>query len=213
MTIYYEQTHALYYIFDEAGELDIPMTRNVQIYGWTLYYTSGHYFITSPSGDVKRYEPGSTYFFTNWYERQTLLDVFVRANGIPSHCCTALLGSASTVPASTTVGLLTPTAPSASASASASAYAYTYAAVSTTALPAAAADAAARRKKPTKPHLVSLVLTAAINEKRLCPITFESITETSTCIAPCYHSFDTDAINSWLESHTTCPECRETCME
>jgi len=196
MTIYYEQTHALYYIFDEAGELDIPMTRNVQIYGWTLYYTSGHYFITSPSGDVKRYEPGSTYFFTNWYERQTLLDVFVRANGIPSHCCTALLGSPST-----TVGIVTPTAPSASA--------YTYAVVSNTALPAPAAP----RKKPTKPHLVSLVLTAAINEKRLCPITFELITETSTCIAPCYHSFDTDAINTWLQSHTTCPECRETCVE
>ena len=207
VAIYYEQSHALYYIFDEAGELDIPMTRNVQIYGWTLYYTSGHYFITSPSGDVKRYEPGSTYFFTDWYERQTLLDVFVRANGIPSHCCSALPTlPPSNVPTSTTVGLLTPTALTPSAPP-----AYTYAVVSTT----ASAPPSYRKlsKKPTKSHLVSLVLTTAINEKRLCPITFESITETSTCIAPCYHSFDTDAITIWLKTNTTCPECRETCVE
>ena len=203
-TIYYDQDHALFYLFDSTGELDLTMTRNVQIYGWALYYTSAHYFITSPIGDVKRYDICPTISFMAWYERQPHLDVFVRANGIPSHFCTALLGTPSTVPASTTVGLLTPTAPSASA--------YTYAVVSTTALPSAA-PTPALRKKPTKPHLVSLVLNAAINEKRLCPITFEHITETSTCIAPCYHSFDTDAINTWLESHTTCPECRETCVE
>jgi hypothetical protein len=179
-TIYYNQEHALFYLFDPTGELDLTMTRNVQIYGWALYYTSGHYFITSPIGDVKRYDICSTNAFIAWYERQPHLDVFVRANGIPSHSCTALLGPS---PESNHTDL-SPTAPPQQ-----------------------------RSKKPTKPHLTSLVLTAAINEKRLCPITFEPITETSTCIAPCYHSFDTDAINTWLESHTTCPECRETCVE
>ncbi len=195
-TIYYEQEHALFYLFDRTGELDIPMTRNVQIYGWTLYYTSAHYFITSPVGDVKRYDICSTNTFISWYERQPLLDVFVRANGIPSNYCTPL-------PSAAPSANIVPTAP----------LAYTYTPVSTTILPSAPSAMRTLSKKPTKPHLVSLVLTAAINEKRLCPITFEPITETSTCIAPCYHSFDTDSINTWLESHTTCPECRETCME
>jgi hypothetical protein len=195
-TIYYHQDHALFYLFDSTGELDIPMTRNVQIYGWILYYTRDYYYITSPLGDVKRYDICPTNAFISWYERHPHLSVFIRANGIPSHCCTALLSPFANI---------VPTAP----------LAYTYTPVSTTVVPSApsAPSAAAPRRKPTKPHLVSLVLTAAINEKRLCPITFEPITETATCIAPCYHSFDTDSINTWLESHTTCPECRETCME
>jgi SUMO ligase MMS21 Smc5/6 complex component len=64
----------------------------------------------------------------------------------------------------------------------------------------------------TKTHIVALVLKNAIQEKRICPITHDPITESSTCIAPCYHSFDTEAIDTWLQTHTTCPECREVCV-
>jgi SUMO ligase MMS21 Smc5/6 complex component len=64
----------------------------------------------------------------------------------------------------------------------------------------------------TKPHLVKLVLKNAIDEHRICPITHDPITEDSTCIAPCYHSFDTEAIKGWLQTNTTCPECREVCV-
>jgi hypothetical protein len=184
--IYYQQEHALYYIFDRAGELDIPMTRNVQMRNWTLYYTASHYYIRSPEGDFMIYDICSANRFNDWYERQPHLGVFIMANGIPSYCCTAILPSAP------------PSAPPA------------YTELSSAPLPR---PKTIKRPKPTKPHLVSLVLKAAVAEHRVCPITFDPITESSRCIAPCYHSFDPDAINNWLETNTTCPECRETCME
>ena len=62
-----------------------------------------------------------------------------------------------------------------------------------------------------KPHLVQLVLRDAIAQKKICTITLEPITMESTCIAPCYHCFDKDAIDAWLSTNTTCPECRESC--
>jgi hypothetical protein len=195
--IYYAQEQALYYIFDRAGELDITMTRNVQMrnwtlyyytvdrarehHNWTLYYTAAKYYIRSPLGDVMSYDLCSTHKFNDWYRRQPHLGVFIMANGIPSYLCTA-------APAPLT--LPAPSAP-----------------------PASMQKHSTLRKKPTKSHLVSLVLKAAIDEKRVCPITLDPITESSTCIAPCYHSFETAAINNWLELNTTCPECRETCVE
>jgi hypothetical protein len=178
--IYYAIEHALYYIFDRSGELDITMTRNVQMRNWTLYYTAAKYHIRSPVGDVMSYDLCSTHKFNDWYQRQPHLGVFIMANGIPSYFCTAA-----------------PAPPSAPPSAP----------------PASTQKHSTLRKKPTKSHLVSLVLKAAIDEKRTCPITLEPITESSTCIAPCYHSFETAAINNWLELNTTCPECRETCVE
>lgn len=184
--IYYAIEHALYYIFDRAGELDITMTRNVQMRNWTLYYTAAKYYIRSPLGDVMRYDLCSSHKFNDWYQRQPHLGVFIMANGIPSYFCTA-----------GPLALPAPSAPPASA------------------LPPASASSkrGVQRPKPTKSHLVSLVLKAAIEEKRTCPITLEPITESSTCIAPCYHSFDSKAIDNWLETNTTCPECRETCVE
>lgn len=187
--IYYAIEHALYYIFDRAGELDITMTRNVQNRNWAFYYTAAKYYIRSPLGDVMRYDLCSTHKFNEWYDRQPHFGVFIMANGIPSYLCTAAPASAPPAPSAPPAS-----APSASA-------------------PPSPSKRTVQRPKPTKSHLVSLVLKAAIEEKRTCPITLEPITENSTCIAPCYHSFDSAAINSWLESNTTCPECRETCME
>jgi hypothetical protein len=200
--IYYAVEHALYYIFDRAGELDITMTRNVQNHNWTLYYytvdqarehhnwtlyyTAAKYYIRSPLGDVMSYDLCSTHKFNDWYRRQPHLGVFIMANGIPSYFCTA---------SSSPLALPAPSAPPALQA------------------PAPTQKNSTLRKKPTKPHLVSLVLKAAIDEKRVCPITFDPITESSTCIAPCYHSFDNAAIDNWLETNTTCPECRETCVE
>jgi len=64
----------------------------------------------------------------------------------------------------------------------------------------------------TKPHLVSLVLKNAIEEKKLCPITLDPITLESICIAPCYHCFTKEAIETWILTNGTCPECREICV-
>ena len=169
---------------------DITTTRNVQMRNSTVYSTAAKYYIRSPLGDVMRYDLCSTHKFNEWYQRQPHLGVFIMANGIPSYFCTA---APSAPPASA------PSAPPASAP---------------SAPPASApSKRTVQRPKPTKSHLVSLVLKAAIEEKRTCPITLEPITESSTCIAPCYHSFDSAAIDNWLETNTTCPECRETCME
>ena len=194
--IYYAVEHALYYIFDRAGELDIPMTRNVQMHNWTLYYTASHYYIRSPEGDFMIYDICSANRFNDWYERQPHLGVFIMANGIPSYCCTAILPSA---PPAAPPAVQTPA----------------YTELSSTVVPVVQVqkENLTLHKKPTKPHLVSLVLKAAVAEHRVCPITFDPITESSRCIAPCYHSFDPDAIDNWLETNTTCPECRETCME
>jgi hypothetical protein len=63
-----------------------------------------------------------------------------------------------------------------------------------------------------KPHLVQLVLCDAIAQNKVCAITLEPITMESTCIVPCYHCFDTDAIYQWLTTNTSCPECRESCV-
>ena len=179
------------------------MTRNVQMRNWTLYYTAAKYYIRSPLGDVMRYDLCSSHKFNEWYERQPHLGVFIMANGIPSYFCTAgpLAPPAPSAPPASAppapLALPAPSAPPASA------------------LPPASAPSkrAVQRRKPTKSHLVSLVLKAAIEEKRTCPITLEPITESSTCIAPCYHPFDSAAIDNWLETNTTCPECRETCVE
>lgn len=192
--IYYAIEHALYYIFDRAGELDITMTRNVQMRNWTLYYTAAKYYIRSPLGDVMRYDLCSTHKFNDWYERQPHLGVFIMANGIPSYFCTAAPPASAPAPSAPPASAPAPSAPPA--------------------LPVPAVlKREARRPKPTKSHIVSLVLKAAVEEKRTCPITLEPITESSTCIAPCYHSFDSAAIDNWLETNTTCPECRETCVE
>jgi len=64
----------------------------------------------------------------------------------------------------------------------------------------------------TKPHLVSLVLKNAIEEKKVCPITLDPITRESICIAPCYHCFTKEAIETWILTNRTCPECREICV-
>jgi hypothetical protein len=61
-------------------------------------------------------------------------------------------------------------------------------------------------------RIADLVIKDAIQQKLSCSITMTPFTpETATCVAPCYHIFDKDAITTWLETKDTCPECRERC--
>jgi hypothetical protein len=61
-------------------------------------------------------------------------------------------------------------------------------------------------------RIADLVIKDAIQQQLSCPITMNPFTpETATCVAPCYHLFDKEAITTWLETNDTCPECRERC--
>ena len=75
-----------------------------------------------------------------------------------------------------------------------------------------APPAPAATRLQTKPHLVALVLRDAIAEKKICAISLDPITQDSVCIAPCYHCFSKEAIDAWLLTNSTCPECRERCV-
>jgi hypothetical protein len=61
-------------------------------------------------------------------------------------------------------------------------------------------------------RIADLVIKDAIQQELSCPIAYTPFTlETAACVAPCYHIFEKDAITKWLETNTTCPECREQC--
>ena len=60
-------------------------------------------------------------------------------------------------------------------------------------------------------HLVSPVLEAAVAERKTCPITMEPIQKMGAAITSCGHIFQKEAIQKWLTSHETCPECRQRC--
>jgi hypothetical protein len=52
---------------------------------------------------------------------------------------------------------------------------------------------------------------AAKNDEK-CPITMELISPITASVTNCYHTFDTQAIMSWLINNTTCPQCRKKCV-
>jgi hypothetical protein len=61
-------------------------------------------------------------------------------------------------------------------------------------------------------RIADLVIKDAVKQELICPITMNPLTLSSaTCVSPCYHIFEKDAITRWLETKNTCPECREQC--
>jgi hypothetical protein len=61
-------------------------------------------------------------------------------------------------------------------------------------------------------RVADLVIADAINRGATCSISMEELTkENAACVAPCYHCFEREAIQSWLRQATTCPECRADC--
>lgn len=197
-SIYHDREYNLYYIFTSSGELDLTTIRNIRVDGWSLYRDGDDYALKNPARVVRWYTTCNRKEFVRWYERQNYLGVFIRANGIPGNFCSPL-------PRQEAVRheQIIPSAPPASAAP---------APAPAPPVPSAPPQQPPPQPKPTKAHIVTLVLRHAIQEGRICPITHDPITESSTCIAPCYHSFNTEAITSWLTANTTCPECREVCV-
>ena len=42
-----------------------------------------------------------------------------------------------------------------------------------------------------------------------CSITLEQISPVTASVTTCFHCFDTNAINTWLETHSSCPLCKQ----
>jgi hypothetical protein len=61
-------------------------------------------------------------------------------------------------------------------------------------------------------HVIDIVLSAAETNRHICPITMESIRKTTAAVTSCGHVFQKAAIREWLQTHNTCPECRQPCI-
>lgn len=63
-------------------------------------------------------------------------------------------------------------------------------------------------------HAIKLILLGALIEGETCPITTNDITLTNGAVTSCFHLFDKDAINQWLNtpaSRGECPVCKDSC--
>lgn len=68
-----------------------------------------------------------------------------------------------------------------------------------------------QRPPPFPKHLADQVLVKAETDGQTCPITMEPIKRSSSTVTSCGHVFQKTAITEWMQSHDTCPECRQTC--
>lgn len=65
---------------------------------------------------------------------------------------------------------------------------------------------------PPQKRIADVMIADAVSKGACCPISMNPLTQTSAaCVAPCYHIFEKEAIQTWLTEHTTCPECRQHC--
>ena len=67
----------------------------------------------------------------------------------------------------------------------------------------------APRPPTVPPFVASIMKNSAIANKEKCPITMEVFTDKmSISITSCFHLFETECVNKWLEKNTVCPFCR-----
>lgn len=74
--------------------------------------------------------------------------------------------------------------------------------------------AAALRAEPIKPlpkRIAWMVAEDAGKNGDTCAITMEPINPITAAATTCFHCFDHEAIQTWMQNHTTCPQCREHC--
>ena len=58
-------------------------------------------------------------------------------------------------------------------------------------------------------HAADAIVRTLISDKSACSITTSEFTQIPVIgITPCFHCFDYESLQTWLSSHSTCPECR-----
>jgi hypothetical protein len=66
--------------------------------------------------------------------------------------------------------------------------------------------------QPPQKRVEDIMIADAMSKGGCCPITMNPLTSISAkCVAPCYHIFEKEAIQTWLNDNNTCPECRIPC--
>jgi hypothetical protein len=77
--------------------------------------------------------------------------------------------------------------------------------------------AAAPPAAPPPKFVADLIIADAVTKGATCPITMEPLKADNVTVTPCYHVFDTDALNTWAAAQivtgeavtTVCPQCRK----
>ena len=190
--IYHDTEYNLYYVFKRlypVVEIDLNVTRDIKSHRIIFSRLHTGEYVTLEGIHIKVYTACSAIFYNEWYDSQPYLPVFIRENGIPANLSVQLSEEVTRL----IFGTEPVTEPQ-----------QMYISTPTTRL----------REQPPKPpppkaHISAIVLKDAITENKICSITHDPITLSSTCVSPCYHCFTTDAIKTWLLTNITCPECRE----
>ena len=84
------------------------------------------------------------------------------------------------------------------------------AAAAAASLPVAAAALLAPIK-PLPKRVAWIIAEDAGKSGDKCAITMEPITPVTAAVTTCFHCFDHESIETWMQNHTTCPQCRERC--
>jgi hypothetical protein len=66
--------------------------------------------------------------------------------------------------------------------------------------------------KPLPKRIAWMVAEDAGKNGDTCAITMEPINPITAAATTCFHCFDHEAIQTWMQNHTTCPQCRERCL-
>jgi len=67
------------------------------------------------------------------------------------------------------------------------------------------------KPQPLPVHIRTIVLERAESDGKTCPITLTPIRTPTASVTSCGHIFQTAAIQEWLSTNETCPECRQKC--
>ena len=62
------------------------------------------------------------------------------------------------------------------------------------------------------PEPIPLFVAEALLSNTECPITMDPVQKGAAAVTSCFHVFQRDAIEQWLEKHNTCPVCKKTCV-
>ena len=65
---------------------------------------------------------------------------------------------------------------------------------------------------PLPPRIAKLLLEEAVRKEEVCSITLDPLTLDTGVVTSCFHFFEKNAIQTWLESNKACPVCKQECV-